>query len=1158
MVMKKNVMRKNLGRSIKNSLGRYIAIVAIIALGAGLFVGLLAAKTDMVETGSQYMRRQNMYDLRLLSTYGWTQTELDEIARMDAVEEAEGVISFDVIGRMGEEADDAVYQVYSIPETINKVYLCGGRMPEAPNECLADAYGVGDAILGTTFYIADTNEADTLDNLNGASYTVVGYVNSPLFMDMTRGNTTLGSGSISAFVYLPKEAFNVEYYTQIDITIPGEHEVYTDAFNDAMDAAAEELEPLLAPLAQQRYEQVLTEGEAAYAEGSAELEDAAQEYEQAKQEAQEQLEAAYQELSDAQSEINANRQLLEDGQLQLEEAQALVDANAQTLTLAAQTLAQSKAEVYAQLADANSELLANYKTVSASQKEVENGLSQLTDGLLQIESGISQLESGLEQMDLMIALTDTLIGVMDTSIQTAQSALELAKQTGTLNEDTLQSMEDRLQELKDKKAGYVQQQEELSQNRETYATQLEELYVQQAQLNAQKTELEALKITLEDAMEAIDQGFLELQNSQLQADNRFTAAEAELEAGQLQIEAAQKELDSKAEELEAGLAALEEAERQLNDGWEEYFRGKETAERELADARQQLNDARQELADARETLDTLEAPQVYILDRNTNAGYIAVDNNSDIVAGVSRVFPVFFLLVAALVCITTMTRMVEEERTQIGTLKALGYSNAAIISKYLFYAGSAAVIGCGLGVFVGSIVFPEVLWSVYKIILILTPDLKIVFNIPLCVGVVAAYTAVMLLVTWYSCRRALREVPAELMRPKAPTSGKKIFLEYLPFWEHFSFLNKVMLRNIFRYRQRLLMMLLGVGGCTALLVTGFGLGDSIKDIVSYQFEEVTMYDMQVQFKDGRTEEEQIEFRNQTSQDASTVVFAHQSSVELDFDNSTKSIYLIAAESDIKNIFDFHSGNQQLTMPGTGQALLSVGAADALGIMQGDVITLRDSDMNMLTVTVSGVFDNNVYNYVIVSPQTIEAQWGALPECQIAYLGIREDRDAHEVGADISAMDGVMNVMISQDIADTVGSMLEAMDLIVVTVIVCAMLLAAIVLYNLTNINITERIREIATIKVLGFHSGETAAYVFKENLLLSAIGSLLGLVGGKFLLDFVMSQIKVEYVWMQARMLPLSMVYSVLITILMACLVDFVLYFRLEKINMAEALKSVE
>ena len=491
-------------------------------------------------------------------------------------------------------------------------------------------------------------------------------------------------------------------------------------------------------------------------------------------------------------------------------------------------------------------------------------------------------------------------------------------------------------------------------------------------------------------------------------------------------------------------------------------------------------------------------------------------------------------------------------------MKALGYSNASIIGKYLIYSGAAALVGCGFGTVIGSVIFPIILWEAYGMILNVRPDIVLELNWPLCLVVVAAYTAASSLVTWYCCRRELREVPAELIRPRAPQAGKKILLEHLPFWNKISFLNKVMFRNVFRYRQRLLMMLVGICGCTALLLTGFGIRDSIMHIVDNQFESITVFDMEVYFSDGQTQEQQQAFRDQLGDDAASVLFFHQSGMDIEFNGQNKEVYTVIADERVKEFIHFQRKGNDLAMPGINQVFITTSAAENMGIELGDTVALRDSDMRVLELEVAGIFENHVQNYAIVLPQTVEAQWGQVPAQQMAYVMAGDGNDIHTLGTVVSGMADVMNVSISEDTATQVKQMMDALDLVVITVVVCAGALAMIVLYNLTNISITERIREIATIKVLGFNAKETAMYVFKENLLLTVMGTALGLGGGILLLKFVISQIKVDFIWMFASLEPISYVWAVALTLLSAVIVDFLLYFKLDKINMAEALKSVE
>ena len=1156
--MKKNAMTKNLLRTIKGSLGRYLAIVCIIALGAAIFVGLLSTKADMILTGQTYMDHQNMFDLQLLSTYGWTQDEVDAVAQMPGIDCAEGAIALDVIGQLWRGGHDAVYKVYSLPKLISKPYILKGRMPQAPNECLVDGYGVTDDVIGSTFTISGANTEALLEQFNEIEFTVVGYVSSPLYVDSSRGTTTLGNGVVTGYVYLAADAFNIDYFTQINVTLRGDFAIYSEEFKYAMTEMAETIKPDVKLLAQKRVVKLKADAEKEYAEGLQKYEDGRKEFEAGREETYQKLNDALKELDNGQAEIDTNRQTLEDALKELDEGQKTLDENVALLEDSRKQLLDGKAEAYAQFAAGYAELMKNYKTVSENLKLVEEGLPQVEDGLKQIDDGLVQIADGLKQIEENLPLLEMGISLKALEVSAIQASLDAANAMLIVDKQLVAQLEGDLEfatiELNDLRSQY----EEVILTRSDLMNKQVEITAQREELLAKKKELTDAKKTLNDAMTQLDLGLLELQSAQVQAENQFAAAEAQIESGALQLEAGRKELDAARAELNAGFTALEEAQAKLDEGRAEYEKGKAEADEELEKAQQELADAAQQLADARETIDSMADAEIYILDRDTNTGYTAFNSNADILAGVSRVFPAFFLLVASLVCITTMTRMVEEERTQIGTLKALGYSNGAIIGKYLTYAGSASIVGCGLGVLLGSAIFPMIIWDAYCIILNITPTIMLQINWPLCIAVVSAYTIVMLLVTWYCCRRSLKEVAAELIRPKPPTSGKKIFLEYLPFWKHIGFLNKVMLRNVFRYRQRMLMMLIGIGGCTALLLTGFGLRDTIAYTAVDQFENVTTNDLTVYFAEAQTPEQQTAFRDAMDRQASDILFFYQTSVDITFDGAAKEIYLVAGDESLKSFINFTQNGEKLGMPGPGKTFLSVGVAENLGVQVGDTVTLTDPDMRQLTVEVSAIYHNSVYNYAIVEPETIESQWGALPGSQMAFVRLEDYCDHHEAGAFTAEQSGVMNVIVTDDIAGQVSSMLSALDAVVLTIIVCAGALAMIVLYNLTNINITERIREIATIKVLGFHAKETAAYVFKENLLLSFMGMILGLGGGWFLLKFVMDQIKVDMVWFTPMLEIGSILLGMAMTMLAACIVDFLLYFKLEKINMAEALKSVE
>ena len=1156
MVMKKNAMRKNLRQSILRSLGRYIAIVAIIALGASLFVGLLMTKSDMVVTGQKYMDEQNMFDLRLVTSYGWSIDQVDEIARMDGVVEAEGQVYLDAIACVG-EGEESVYRFYEIPEKLNRISLRGGRMPSAPDECLADGFHVTDDILGKKVSIAAHNEDGTLDSLVYRTYTVVGYVATPLYMDLNRGTTSVGNGSLASYFYVPPEGLDVDYYSEIHVTIPGDYDIYSKEYNDAMTAAGEALKTQVEPLAEQRLAEVRSRALKEYEDGVREYEDGLQEFQEGKKEAEQELQDAYDQLMDAEQQITDNEKLLTDGETQIGEARQTLKEAEKTLKEGEQALADAKAAAYKEVSDSTTSMMEEIGVISGELTSLQTEITSIGAELLSLNTQIAQLETELSLSESTVSQTESMISIMDTAIDASRQSLEFAEQNGA-GAETLERMRQDLEEQENTRLEYANKLEQQKADRDGVKAELAPLYDERAVLEGQRKQLENQAAQLEASVSSMMETLVTLAAAKSVMESEFAASEAQLESGAAQIEAGYLELELREQELLDGKAQLEEAKLELEDGWREYREGKAEAEKEITDAEAELADAQVKLADAKELIDAMTENPLHVLDRTSNIGYNSLDSASDIVAGVSRVLPAFFLLVASLVCITTMTRMIDEERTQIGTLKALGYSNGAIISKYLIYAGSGAVVGCGLGVTVGSVVFPAILWEAYKIMLYITDGIVLKFNWLLCGIVVLSYTVVMLLVTWYCCRRALEEEPAELIRPKAPEAGKKIFMEYLPFWPKISFLNKVTIRNIFRYRQRLAMMMVGIGGCTALLLTGFGLRDSIVNVVDYQFEEVTVYDMTVYFTEGRSQAQKEEFLSGLEDTDSEVMFYHQSSIDLIKEDRTKEIYLIAGEDGIQNFIDFHTDDKSLQLPGNGEVLLSVGVAEALDISVGEQIRLRDADMRLLDLTVSGIYDNHVYNYAIVSPDTIENQWGIPAEEQMAFVRTAQGQDVHALSARISGMEDVMNVAVSEDLAEMVGGMMDALDLVVWVIVFCAGLLAAIVLYNLTNININERIREIATIKVLGFNAGETAAYIFKENLSLTAIGSVFGLGLGYLLLLFVMSQIRIDMVYFKALLVPISYVISIVLTMLTACIVDFIFYFKLDKINMAEALKSVE
>ncbi len=615
-----------------------------------------------------------------------------------------------------------------------------------------------------------------------------------------------------------------------------------------------------------------------------------------------------------------------------------------------------------------------------------------------------------------------------------------------------------------------------------------------------------------------------------------------------------EQVEGAKEEIRKGWVELADAQKEIDNGWIDYEDGKAELEREIADAEEEITEAQQEI-------DDLEEPVSYVLTRDTNVGYACFENDSDILESISLVFPVFFFLVAALVCMTTMNRMVEEQRTQIGVLKALGYSDRTIMGKYIFYAGSAATVGGVIGFAGLCYLFPEIIWAAYGIMYGFAP-IEYKFDIPLFVISMAGALICSVGATYYTCRVELYSTAAQLIRPKAPKSGKRIVFEHIPFlWNRLKFLQKVSIRNLFRYKKRFFMMVIGIGGCTALLVTGYGLKDSIAGTVEKQYGEIQLYDAMISFEEEPTDEQIEELAKETKDVTKSLLSVREETVTLEGKEVEKECTLVVPKSTdgFGEYIDLHTKlGEAIDYPDAGEAVLTQKIADKIGVKEGERLDFRDDDGNTFTCTVSAVCDNYVYNYVYINAETYKEATGAEPEYVHALVNIREAKDLHESAALIGEEDNVSGVSLNLEFKERFDSMIVTMDYLVVVIIICAGALAFIVLYNLTNINITERIREIATIKVLGFYPGETASYVFKENFALTAFGALAGLVMGYALHRFIMANIDLETIAFDVHIGSMSYVTSFFITFVFTIIVDVVMYFKLDKIDMVESLKSIE
>ena len=1088
-------------REISSSLGRYLAIFAIIALGAGLFVGLRLSRPDFLETYNNYTHETNFYDFRLVSTLGLTDDDLAEVKKLDGVKLAEGAVGADFLFNTADE-DNLIMMAQSIPENVNQIKLKAGRMPEKANECLADPDMYSKDDIGSTIKLSKDNSEQTFDTFAYDEYTIVGLADSVLYINMERGSSTLGNGSVKGYIYIPMDGFSTDYYTDIYVCVDSEGYVYSDEYEQSTQKYVDGLEKFMSERAVIRRDAI---------------------------------------IDDAMSQLDDAKKQYEDGKTQYDAAKAEYDAGYAEYV-------QKKSDTEAQLEQARKEIenaesmMGNSSVIDQKQAELDAAKAELDKGQAEYERGLQQFNAKAKlaygAVDEQIAYYENRISDKQNDIAAQNAEIESLNAQLAEAQANGDSLKARLIEWKIKTAN-----DRISLDNadiERYNERLEVHRQKRAEVDA---ELEPYRKQLEDA-------------------------KAQLDSGYAQIAAGQAELDAAREMISSGGAQLEAAKKQYEQGKAEAERGFAEAEKELASGKAQLDTAKAELDKGAAELDSAEKQikninhaDTYVLDRDTNAGYVCFESDTNVVQSVASVFPVFFFLVAALVCLTTMTRMIADQRTQIGIMKALGYSSGAIIGKYMFYSGSATVLGSIFGIAAGSFAFPAIVWFGYGLIYNLS-GLTFTMNWPLALGITAANLLVTLLVTWYCCAKELKCAPADLIRPKAPEAGKRILLERIPtVWNDMSFMQKVSARNIMRYKKRIFMMLLGIGGCTALVLTALGLNDTIQNVVTRQYDDIILYDYEITMAYDMNEEEQEIFFRDAGDDIKDAVFLYRGLAEVSDGDAIKNATLTVTDGKkLCKYIDLSYDGEPIDYPGRGEAAINYNLARQLGgIEVGDEIKLTTSEKKELTVTVSALFDNYVDSFVFISPETCEEQLGEVPEYKSALANAPDGADVNRCAEALTHdVDGVRGVTLSTDIKERMSSMLDGLLVVVAAIILCAGLLAFIVLYNLTNINISERIREIATLKVLGFYPNEAAHYVFRENLILTGAGAVFGLGLGVALHAFVMNAIKVDMMYFKPHISFLSFAVSIVITFVFAVIVNAIMRRRIDNIDMAGALKSIE
>lgn len=1080
----KSSLLKDTFREISNTLGRFLSIFAIVALGVGFFAGIKATAPDMKITADKYFDDYRLMDLQLISTMGFNKKDLEEIKKVEGIQGISPSYSIDAI--IKERDNSRVVKLISIPmdkvgtkdeSYINRVNLVKGRYPEKSGECLVESGSMTTESLplGSTIKLSSGTDEDISESLKTDEYTIVGLVENPSYISFERGTSTIGNGKIDSFIMIPEEDFSLPVYTDIYITVKKARDVltYDDEYDSILTPIQKDLEDVGEVRKESRYQEIVDEANEKLDEGRRELKDGEEKQEK-------ELYEAEQKLVDAKNQIQRGEKELANKE---DELYRTTNKAGERLREEEDKLKKGEAEYYKNLDlfnemkdKGNKELKEAESKIISAEREIEKQVIELN----QLKLSLDSIQDPEEK-----AKTSAMIEVSEKKIEEAKKQISSSRM-----------------ELEKKKQEFI--------------------------LGEQK---------LKAAKRTIDEGKVKLEEEKKRLENSKTKALGEFAKGH-------RELDSSKKEYEEGYA--------------EYLKAKKKSDEKIQEARDKIAKGEKELKE-------IEKPKWYVIKRNQTRDFIDYEMAADRIDAVAKVFPVFFFVIAVLVCLTTMTRMVDEQRTYIGSLKAMGYKNISIASKYLIYAAVASLGGSIIGLLVGFKAFPTVIFNAYRIMYIMPP---VITEFNTYYAVVSTLVAVIAttMAAWIACYNELVETPAFLLRPKAPKPGQRIFLERInSIWSRLKFSQKVTARNLFRYKRRLFMTIIGISGCTALLLTGFGLKDSIMSIAIKQFDEIYRYQMVIELKDSMNEGKRLEFLDSLKEDSriKDYTLIKEQTMDIGKGDIEKNANLIVFESP-NRVEDFvvlrnRTTGEKIHLYEDG-IILTEKMAKLLNVEIGDEIYIKDEDGSRLNVKITGITENYANHYIYMSRNTYEEVFGERVKFQKLLVKTTDTDKAFEdnLSKDLLKNHGISSINFITGISKSFKDMIGSLNYVIMVLIFSAGALAFVVLYNLTNINISERIREIATIKVLGFYDREVSKYVYRENMILTIMGTILGLVLGVFLHRFVIFTTEIEFIMFGREIRAVSYVYSAILTIVFAVLVNFVMYFKLKKVDMVESLKSID
>lgn len=1073
---------KDIFREIKISLGRFLSILCIVAIGVAFFAGIKASAPDMKNSADTYFDKYNVQDIQVYSTIGLTKKDVAAIKKIKGVKSVQPSFSMDTLSQI--DSTQMVIKVisYGIDQKMNKIRVVEGRMPERENECLVEASSATNKLYGT-FHIGDTIKLQSgtdealSKSLKHTKFKIVGTCYNPNYLSYEKGSSNIGSGTVNSFIYIQNTNVLKDYYTEVNVCVKGAKDLdcYSDEYFDVVD-------PVLKKIKKISNKQI-----------DARIQSYQSELDEKKQEATDKFKDAENQFNDAQNKIDSGLSEIQSNELKLQNSKDQIN--------------QGWNEYYANL-----QLLDNIPTLQNAIAQIEESEKKLPELLSQKE----QVENGLQEIN-----AEGDLNTKRTLIQNAIDFIDFALKKLENYPDSSDAETIRIK---------------LNEKKEVLQGQLSLI----DQAIAKKAELEAILPQIQSGIEQIQAGVAkkaELQsqlNQLLNAKNELNNAYVSLINGQAQYE--------------DGVSKIEDAKNELNKSIEQLTLSK-------AEFNIQKHDALRELSDAQLEIDKMEGKWI-VLDRNSHYSYRDYGACADRMDGIAKVFPVFFFLVAALVCMTTMTRMVDEQRNEMGTLKALGYSKLQIASKYIIYALIASILGSILGCSLGMYLFPTVIFNAWNTLYNID-QIKFLFQPGLILLASGSVTGITLLATLYSIYSELIEMPSQLMRPKAAKAGKKILLERITFiWKRLSFLQKVTARNIFRYKKRFFMTIIGIAGCSALLVAGFGINDSISDIVNQQYNVIYHYDATVSAKTS-----EITSQIKSLKGVKDVYEEDHLAVTTKIENKdiSTTVHIISNDKKFKDFCTLFNGNNEFDLDDSS-VLISQKMATKLNKKAGDTIKIKDANNKVIKAKIKGVFTNYVGHHIYAS-ESLYKSWNTNAKTTHIYL-IKSKKTTKKfernLGNKIMNIDGVQSVTFYSSLQKNFKDMIKSISYIVVVLVISAACLAFVVLYNLSNVNISERKREIATIKVLGFTRKEVDAYINRETILLTILGSLIGLGIGIGLHHLIMNLAEMDDIMFGRTINSISYVISFVMTIGFNAIINLCMHKKLNNIQMVESLKAVE